>query len=781
MRRRLPASTYRLQITADFDLDAARDILDYLHRLGADWIYLSPLLAAVPGSRHGYNVVDPTRVDPERGGYAALVKLSEAAHAKGMGLLLDIVPNHVGVERPECNPWWWSVLKNGPQSPFARYFDIDWAFDGGRLRIPVLGETLEEAAASGALRVEEGELRYHEHRYPLAEGSADDDADTLTVAGRQHYALLHWARADHDLDYRRFFAVNELAAVRVEDPDVFEAMHGAVLQWIGDGIIDGLRVDHPDGLAEPGRYLERLAARSGGVWTIVEKILEPGEDLPPHWSADGTTGYDALGIIDRVLVDPEGEAPLRRLDENLRGRPTSWSDQMHTGKRLIADTILGSEVARLVRDFRRGAGATISIPNAELVDAAAELLTCFPVYRSYLPYGRHYLDQALAEATHRRPELAAPLGVLASAAGEEGTAFSRRFQQTTGMVMAKGVEDTAFYRTGVLATLTEVGGDPSSFSISPERFHLAQQQRLAALPISMTTLSTHDTKRGEDTRARISALSEVPDEWEAFLRRRRAVRPLGDGPFESLLWQSIVGSWPRDRDALHGYAEKASREAATATSWHHPDAAFESNMHALIDSLFDDPATHADLEGFVARIAPAGYANGLAAKLLQLTAPGVPDVYQGSELWERSLVDPDNRRDVDYASRATLLSRLDAGWLPDVDESAAAKLLVVTRALRLRRDKPGLFRDYRPIPAVGAASSHVLGADRGGVVPLVTRLSLRLAARGGWEDTGVLLRPGAYRDELTGSVFHVAADVPVPAAALFIRYPVALLAREEAL
>ena len=439
---RVPISTYRLQVSADFPLDAAAAVADYVRALGADWLYLSPLLAATPGSSHGYDVVDHGQVGDERGGPEGLSRLAARARELGLGVLVDIVPNHMGVAKPEVNAWWWDVLRLGRDSAWAGHFDIDWDL-GGRLRVPVLGESIEEAAAAGTLKVEDGELRYHDHRYPLAPGS-EKAGDAAAVHAAQHYELVHWTRADSELNYRRFFAVNELAAIRVELPQVFDDSHREIVRWVTEGLVDGIRVDHPDGLADPGGYLERLAAATGGVYTLVEKILEAGEPLPPFWATAGTTGYDALAEIDRVLVDPAGRERLGRLDDGLRGARQDWADLIHGTKRAIADGILNSEVRRLARELlaeQPDAGET-----EHLVDALAELLACFPVYRSYLPYGAEHLEHAVTDAVRRRPDLAAPIGVVADALRNPARLVAVRFQQTSGMVMAKGVEDTAFYR-----------------------------------------------------------------------------------------------------------------------------------------------------------------------------------------------------------------------------------------------------------------------------------------------------------------------------------------------
>jgi (1->4)-alpha-D-glucan 1-alpha-D-glucosylmutase len=761
----VPRSTYRLQLSAGFTLDDAADLTRYLRDLGVDWFYLSPILQAHSGSTHGYDVIDHAAVDADRGGENGLRALSAAAHAAGMGVLVDIVPNHMGVADPRENRWWWDVLRRGRESAYAGWFDIDWAAGGDRVRIPVLGEPLDAAAASGALRVDGGELRYHEHRFPLAEDTGDGPAEA--VHSRQHYELMDWRRADTDLNYRRFFGVNDLAGLRVELPEVFDATHALVEAWAREGLIDGVRVDHPDGLADPGGYLDRLAEATGGAYVLVEKILESGELLPPFWATSGTTGYDALADLDRVLVDPRGQQVLDGLDASLRrDGPVAWRELIHDTKRAVADGILQSDVRRLARD------SGIGDPLAD--DAIAELLACLAVYRSYLPYGSEHLDAAVADAGARRPDLAPTIAALEPVLRDRGHPAAIRFQQTSGMVMAKGVEDTAFYRISRLASLTEVGADPDRFALSVDEFHLRQQWRLATLPHSMTTLSTHDTKRGEDTRARISVLAELPADWAAFVGRRRARYTLGDGVLENLLWESIVGSWPRERDALHDYAQKAAREAGSSTTWDNPDRRFEQRVRSLIDAAFDDAEVRDDIERFVARIEQPGWSNALAAKLLQLTGPGVPDVYQGSEVWEFSLVDPDNRRPVDFAERRRMLAALDGAARHPIDATGAAKLLVTSRALRARRDHPEAFERYSPLPARGEAAGHLVAVDRGAAMALATRLPFGLAATGGWRGTTVMLPSGPLRDEITGRIYH---GDETDVGHLLEHYPVALLLR----
>ncbi|WP_411700672.1 malto-oligosyltrehalose synthase [Conyzicola sp.] len=768
----LPVSTYRLQITAEFTLFAAADLVDYVRSLGADWVYVSPILRSTKGSNHGYDVVDNSIVDPARGGPEGLAALSKACHEAGLGLLVDIVPNHLGVEDATQTAWWWDVLEKGRDSRYAEAFDIDWDFGGGKLRIPVLGDADD---ALDDLKIVGSELHYFENRYPIAAGTADDGASAREVHDRQNYELINWRRADSELNYRRFFAVNTLAGVRVEVPWVFEESHAEIVRWITEGLADGLRVDHPDGLADPGGYLDMLAAATGGTYVLVEKILEGPERLPGFWATAGTTGYDALADIDRVLVDGGGRERLDAIDTALRDRaqPVEWKTLIHGTKRGIADGILNSEVNRLAREY---GVARPDSDTALVADAVAELLACFPVYRSYLPSGAEHVHEAAELARRHRPELSATIDDLLPVLLDPEQPMAVRFQQTSGMVMAKGVEDTAFYRYTRLGSLTEVGADPEEFSIGVAEFHQRQSDRQASLPGSMTTLSTHDTKRGEDTRARITVLSELPERWESVLGNLRELAPLGDGPLENLLWEAIVGAWPASRERLHGYAEKAAREAGNSTTWTGPNEEFEARMHAVVDSVFDDAAVRGIVEGFVEEIADAGWSNSLAAKVVQLTAPGVPDVYQGSELWETSLVDPDNRRPVDYDIRRLYLAAVSAGAHPEIDETGAAKLLVTSRALRLRRDRTELFTRYAPLEAFGKQAAHVVAFDRGGAVTVATRLPVGLAAGDGWGDTTITLPGHDLEDVITGARYPGGS---VLLSELFHKYPVVLLAPVE--
>ncbi|HSL08318.1 MAG TPA: malto-oligosyltrehalose synthase [Pseudonocardiaceae bacterium] len=751
-----PPSTYRLQFGPGLTFADAAAVVPYLASLGVGAVYASPLLQAMPGSQHGYDVADPGRVSEVLGGEPGRRALVAAVREHGLALVVDIVPNHLGVANPRANPAWWDLLRNGPSSRFARWFDVT----GWPLLLPVLADSPE---ARTDLFVS---LCYHEHGFPLAPGTAGSPQQ---VHEAQHYRLVSW-RAD--VGYRRFFAVSELAAVRVEDPEVFTATHGEVLRWVTEGDVDGLRVDHPDGLTDPAGYLHRLREHAPDAWIVVEKILEPGEELSGSWPVEGTTGYDALAEVDGVLIDPAGEAAFTALDTALTGVQTSWTQLVHDCKLDVATGMLGSELRRLA-----ALAPTIrDAAEAQVTAALAEVLACFPVYRSYLPDGVEHLDQALAAARQRRPDLAATLEALSPRLRDPADELAVRFQQTSGAVMAKGVEDTAYYRWTRFIALNEVGGDPARFGLDVDDFHTALARREELAPHGMTTLSTHDTKRSSDVRARLAVLSELPALWADAVREftrlaDAAGATVPDPALGHLLWQTLVGAWPLPPDRLHSYLDKAMREARTRTNWTDPDEAFETAMHAVADAALENPALRAAVNRVAAQITPAGRSNSLSAVLLQLAMPGVPDTYQGGELWDLSLVDPDNRRPVDFTARADLLCRIDHGWLPDVDASGAAKLLVVSRTLRARRDHPDRFTGYTPLHADGVAAPHAVAFARRGVVAVATRLPVGLAARGGWGETVLPLAEGSWTDAFTG----FSASGSVPLADLLARYPVTLL------
>jgi (1->4)-alpha-D-glucan 1-alpha-D-glucosylmutase len=760
----IPRATYRLQINAEFTLFDAAAACGYLAELGVGAVYVSPLLRSATGSSHGYDTVDHRLVDPDRGGDAGLAELAQACHTAGLGLVVDIVPNHMGVASPAENHAWWDVLRLGRRSPFARWFDIDWDINQGRILIPVLGDDADLAAD---LTVTDGELRYYEHRYPIAPGTGEGSA--AAVHDRQHYQLVSFRSADTAQNYRRFFAVTDLAGLRVEDPAVFDATHAEVLRWVSDYGVSGLRVDHPDGLVDPGGYLDRLAAAAPTCWITVEKITEPGEQLPDAWPVAGMTGYDALSEVNALLLNPAAEGAMTRLYAELTGDDRDFEQQIVDGKRMVATTILEAEVRRLAR----------FVPEIDdAVAALTELAIAFPVYRSYLPLGAEYLAEAVRRATLRKPQLAAAIEAILPRLSDPSDELCVRFQQLTGAIMAKGVEDTAYYRYTRFVGLNEVGGYPGAFGSEIAQFHTAQRHRAEASPAGMTTLSTHDTKRGEDIRARLAVLAELSDEWGDTARRLMALGPVPNAAFGYLLWQTAValpatgGASDPSRARFHAYAEKAMREAADGTGWVDRDEEFEAAVHAAVDAAYDNPEMHALITALSALIEPHGWVNSLSQKVIQLTMPGVPDVYQGSELWEDSLVDPDNRRPVDFAFRHAALIALTEP--PVLDDTALAKLWVVSRALRARRNHAELFTGYTPLVVGGPGQTHLVAFDRGGAITLATRLPAGLSAAGGWGDTTLHLPPGRYRDVFTGSSYSGELSV----ADALGQYPVALLLAE---
>ncbi|MDP3712757.1 MAG: malto-oligosyltrehalose synthase [Mycobacteriales bacterium] len=764
--RPVPVSTYRVQLTPSFGFADAAAVVPYLAELGVTHLYCSPYLQSAPGSQHGYDVVDHDRLDSDLGGPVDYLRLVEACAEAGLGVVLDIVPNHMAVSEPEQqNAAWTSVLRDGPSSAYASWFDVDWASpdNPGKVLVPVLGKPLE--LSLDELVVTPESVTYYEHVLPVAPGTFVE-GDPLATLQAQHYRLAHWRDAADSLDYRRFFDVTTLAGLRVEVPEVFDATHALVLQQLRDGVVDGLRVDHPDGLADPEGYLRRLAEASGGSWVVVEKILEPGEELPSTWDTAGTTGYDALNRLLGLFVDPLGE---QRLTALWRERdPLPYDEVVEQSKRLVLSEVLRPEVHRLVRLAQDATG----LPTERLEPPLVELLVAFGVYRAYLPpdgpadeAARGHVDHAVALARSRRPDLADDLHLWRGLVLGEGGApeLVTRFQQTCGPVMAKGVEDTAFYRYLRLTALCEVGGDPGTFGVLPADFHRACVEQADDWPLSMTTLSTHDTKRSEDVRARLVLLSEMPDEWGAVAARWDARHPDLDAPTRYLVWQTLVGAWPLAPERLGAYLEKATREAKASTSWVDPAPAYDESLQRVARAVLADRDLVAEVEDLVARLDGPWRTTSLAQKLVQLTMPGVADTYQGTELADLSLVDPDNRRPVDFDERRRQLADLG---------SADPKLRLLATSLRLRRDRPETFLrgSYTPLPAGLRALAFCRGEEVVTVVP-VRAVSV---ARDGWGDEAVELPPGRWHDLLTDAE-HDGGSVRL--ADLLTDSPVALLVR----
>ncbi|TDU75310.1 malto-oligosyltrehalose synthase [Streptomyces sp. KS 21] len=733
-----PSSTYRLQLRPEFPFAAAEAAVPYLASLGVSHLHLSPVLEAVPGSAHGYDVTDHSAVRAELGGEPGLRALAAAARGHGLGLVLDIVPNHMAVPSPlQLNRPLWEVLREGPRSPYARWFDIDWEAGGGQVLLPVL----PGPPGPGAFTVDRdgGVLRHGELEFPLREGTAGLARAELLAA--QWYRPAWWREARTGLNYRRFFTISDLIGVRVEDPEVFAATHAKVLELVRDGVAEGLRIDHVDGLADPEGYLRRLRTAVGGdCWVVVEKILARQERLPPGWPVAGTTGYDALHRVDGVFTDPAGAPELARRYQEFTGTP-DWEQTARACAREVLTGDLAAELAAL----ERAAGP-------ELAAGVRELLIAYPVYRPYP--GEPELDpQALAEA-------AAPAGPGAVAGVRDlvlrDPAFAARFAQTSAALRAKSLEDRAFYRHAPLLSATEVGGDPGQPAVSPAEFHAYCAALDRDWPGSGTVLSTHDTKRSADVRARISALSQAPEVMG---------RPLGADP--QLAWVARqtglgLGEVPERAERLVQALLKGVREAALHTSWTDQDPAYEASVAGYAP---DDPELPAEL-------AAAARANLLGMALLHLAMPGVPEVYQGAETEYRALVDPDNRRPARFPRED--LARLDAGAAPQ--GQAQEKLALTAALLRLRRDRPELFTGYAPLAARGPAAEHCLAFARpAGLVAAATRLSYRLAGAGGWRDTALALPPGRWTALLDRGASY---EGEVRLAELLSARPVAVLLRE---
>jgi len=809
--RRVPAATYRLQLQPAFGFADAEAVVDYLAALGVTHAYLSPILTAVPGSQHGYDVIDHDHLNPELGGREAFDRLAAALHGRGLGAVADVVPNHMAVPTPaSLNRALWSVLRDGPRSPYARWFDVDWAAQDRALLMPVLGRRIGQCLADGEITIDisrnragdEPLVRYYDHVLPVRPGT--ESLPLAQLLDRQHYRLAHWRVADEELNYRRFFDVDTLAGLRQEHEEVFEESHRLLIELVRSGELDGLRIDHPDGLADPRGYLRRLARATNDAWVVVEKILEGEEVLPADWPCAGTTGYDAVLAVGGLFLDPDGAEPLTELYTELTDEPEDFAAVVEKAKRYIVEQALYTEVQRLVELLSGICHDDIDLRDHTrrgLSDAVVEMLVAFPVYRAYVVPGEEpsaesvrLIERAaevarahLPEDRHDTVDLVRDLALGRVGRSPARDEFVVRFQQTCGPVMAKGVEDTAFYRWFRFAALNEVGGDPAHFGVSPADWNSYCAERQKSLPLTMTTLSTHDTKRSEDVRARLAVLSELPEQWrQAVVSWRAAAAAYHDGAgpdanTEYLVWQTLIGAWPLDAARLTAYLEKATREAKVHTSWTSPDEDYDASVRRFAEQVLADELLASGVAAFVDKLAPFARANVLGQKLLQLTMPGIPDVYQGTEFVDLSLVDPDNRRSVDYVARRTLLARLDDAASPAVaaaqeaDPVNAEKLLVTSRALRLRREHPEWFLAQASYVALETSSEHAVAFVRSDeVVTVVSRLTVALERSGGWGAASVMLPGGRWRDVLTGAS-HTGG--PVRCGDLLAALPVALLVR----
>jgi (1->4)-alpha-D-glucan 1-alpha-D-glucosylmutase len=909
----IPLATYRLQLTAEFNFERAAEVVPYLKALGITHLYASPFMKARQGSAHGYDVVDHTKLNPELGGEAGFAKLSDALRAHDLGLILDFVPNHVGVHFAD-NPWWLDTLEWGPASPHASAFDIDWDLLPHRKRggvlLPILGSSYGEALERGEieLRYDENEgsfsCWYFEHRLPIAperygevlrtvvkeadaetseagkrilalasryhglrhpnrqeaphfkqelkeiagdaeiiargldayRASADRLARTLALhhlLERQHYRLGHWRLASSDINYRRFFDVNSLAGLRVEEASVFEAAHRLVKRLIAEGKLQGLRLDHIDGLRDPAQYfqrLRRLIREAQGddpkpFYVVVEKILGEGEQLHDFAGVHGTTGYEWMNAITQLLVDGKGLDALDEVWRQISNQPPRLEPVLKEAKRRVLETLLTSEFTVLVRLLARIASGHYSSRDfsADSLRQALELYVLhFPVYRTYLSGAGHDAhDRALIEITiaqARAEWYAADEGIfdfLRDALTLDLTKpgrpphsaprvrrFALKLQQFTGPLMAKSLEDTAFYRFHRLLALNEVGGDPAAPALSIPNFHEMMQARAQDWPHGMTATATHDTKRGEDTRARLMALPEIPGEWTSKVARWKvlnATHLVTDGAVrapsaaaEYMLYQTLLGAWPLQgpdasfTERMKAFAQKAAREGKEQTSWLNPHANYEAGLSTFIERILDPSISGEFLESMAAlaqRVALLGALNSLSQLTLKATLPGVPDFYQGTEFWDLSLVDPDNRRPVDFNARTDVLAQLgETDWstLAKSWPNGHIKLAGTARLLQLRAQLADVFTsgDYHALEVSGPHRDHVVAfARRRGKEACIVAVARHFAA---FTDGGRNWpRSAAFEGALNLRGFSLentqASEEELPLAALFSEMPVAVL------
>lgn len=812
----IPTSTYRIQFRNGMTFDRAAALVPYLKRLGISHLYASPVFTATSGSTHGYDVTDANEIDPTIGGREGFDRMAQALKAAGLGLILDIVPNHMAASLE--NPWWRDVIEHGEDSRYARHFDIDWS---RRLTLPFLGDTFEAVLANDEISVQPDPktghpaLAYFDNFYPLTPASwqgreaevlaLTDKADIAALHDQQPWRLMSWRDAPRDLSYRRFFEITGLAGVRVEDDTVFDDTHRLILELVHSGAVDGLRVDHVDGLADPQAYLARLRETAGPeCYITVEKILGKGEHIPEDWPISGTTGYEFIAALSDVLVDDDKLDALRQAYDEAVGKPVDMKAELRAAKLLMVDRNFEGEFTTLLRLAMDIAATQHRTLDETLVRAALrELLVAFPVYRTYgtasgLPQASQQLLQkvvARVKNSGYAPDTEALDFVAAILASDEPAAatFRTRFQQLTGPLMAKSVEDTLFFRQHMDLALNEVGAEPLPRVFSLDRFHAEMKTRLERQPDALSGTSTHDTKRGEDARARLYSLTEAPDDWAAHVVRWHQmndskVTVLFDGPTPKpelawMLYQALAGVWPvtltpQDTAGLQAleerfipFVEKALREAKLRTDWADSNDVYETVVLDYARHLLS-PDNQAFLEDFYQTLQPfvrAGLVNSLTQTVIKLTAPGVPDIYQGSETLNFSLVDPDNRREPDFAALEQHLFSDDepvptseADWM-----SGALKQQVITHVLHYRQRKPDLFRrgDYVPLAATGDNADHLIAFARqqgnDALIVIAPRLVLpmqqasdALTTPQRWPQTAVTL-PAAlanrrYRDLLTG-------------------------------
>jgi (1->4)-alpha-D-glucan 1-alpha-D-glucosylmutase len=784
---RIPVSTYRLQFNRDFRFPDALEMVDYLHQLGITDLYSSPILKARTGSTHGYDVTDPTQLNPEIGTIEEFNALRQELNSHSMGVLIDIVPNHMAASLD--NPWWFDLLEKGEESPYAQFFDVNW--ESKKVLLPILtrpyGEALEKHEIT--LKVENGRtiLQYFDQELPVAAGAEHFNGDAVDrILSRQHYRLAYWRKAADSINYRRFFDVSDLVGLRAERDDVFQATHDYVLQLVDEHKDIGLRIDHIDGLLDPKSYLDRLP----DTYVVVEKIVAGNERLPSDWRTQGTTGYDFLNFVNGVFIEREGFHRLERIYGEVTGKTQTFSDVFRECCRQVMTDLFAGELNTLVQQLTRLAEDdrhARDLRTDELREALVSVTACLPVYRTYIrdqricDIDRLRIEDVFAIAGTggafdflKRVLLLEPAWYLQQRKPDYLN-FVMRWQQFSGPVMAKGLEDTAFYVHHPLLSVNEVGRDSSGpetyFGV--EEFHRRNLARYARRPHTMNATSTHDTKRSEDVRARISVLSEMPDAWARHLRRWLRLNPAEIAPDvneQILIYQSMLGAWPIEPERLKNYVTKALREAKKHSSWINIDEEYERGVLCFVDSLYTNDAFLKDFGRLQKKVAYFGALSSLSQLVLKMTSPGVPDVYQGTELWDLSLADPDNRRPVDFSVRSRMLDELNRRANPRELlkhwTDGRIKLYVTWKLLRLRRDRVELFGtgDYIPLRVTGAGANHIVAFARklGGewCVVAVPRLHASLNRAGSppvgekvWQDTRIELPeglPSTGRDAFTG-------------------------------
>jgi (1->4)-alpha-D-glucan 1-alpha-D-glucosylmutase len=944
-----PVSTYRLQFNKTFGLDDAAKIAGFLSDLGVTEIYASPILKSTPGSMHGYDICDHSLINPEIGGSEALQRLSETLKAHQMGLILDFVPNHMGINERE-NAWWRDVLENGPSSQHARFFDIDWTPLKGELRdkvlLPILGEQYGVALDAGKLQIslsDEGifSLRYFDRDLPLnprqlsmvlghrldklkAEQPADspelteflsvlfhlehlpatDQTDMTSVSERnrekevakrrlaslisesptirahveanvqefngkpgeaasfdllhkllegQPYRLSSWRTATHEINYRRFFDINELAAIRMEDSEVFNATHALTLKLIRDGVASGLRLDHVDGLFDPATYFSRLHEAGGSdnrLYVVVEKILSEGERLPEDWAVSGTTGYEFLNMVNSLFVDKSSAREFQKLYTRITGDRRPIKEVIYTSKKLIIETSMASEMHVLAHELNRISESDRHYRDFTLLslqEALTEVVSCFPVYRTYVSFNgwsefdKRTIDAAIRDAVRRNPAVESSIfrfirkmllpAVRPEISSEEQARrlrFAMKVQQYTGPVQAKGVEDTAFYRYCPLLSLNEVGGNLAQFGVRVEDFHKSNGERLLQHPLGMSASSTHDTKRGEDSRARLNILSEIPKLWSqqvtlwmrinSSARTRVHDEQAPDRSDEYIYYQALLGAWPAGEEQatpefverMRQYLSKATKEKKIHTSWITPSPEYDAAVAQFVERTLTGTRAKAFLAQFIPfqrRIAELGMVNSLSQLILKIASPGVPDFFQGSEVWDLNLVDPDNRRPVDFETHRQMLEDISGKLAKDSPNCAklnlatellgrwtdgAVKLFAMAQGLRLRKKYPKVFLegDYAPLNSSGSVVAFARRFDDQAVVAVAPRLITNVSGfESGsgfplgaiWKGTDLDLGEFAgypFNNAFTGQKLE-AENGRAPLEKLFAHFPVALLATGE--